>query len=91
MTGVEEIPEASEAINTLLGDADIRKMWIKMHTPFLNKIKLTGRKIGRNEICPFCTSGKKFKNCECYKSYIADRYFKGEETYEIKGKIRNVQ
>jgi len=22
-----------------------------------------GRKVGRNEICPFCDSGKKFKNC----------------------------
>lgn len=24
---------------------------------------------GRNDICPYCDSGKKFKNCSCYNKY----------------------
>ena len=24
---------------------------------------------GRNDICPYCDSGKKFKNCSCYKTH----------------------
>lgn len=29
----------------------------------LGPIRNTRRKVGRNESCPFCTSGKKFKSC----------------------------
>jgi uncharacterized protein YecA (UPF0149 family) len=39
--------------------------YIKSHTPW----RRIDRKINRNEICPLCDSGKKFKNCECYKTY----------------------
>lgn len=42
-----------------------QEMYTKMHTPF----KREYRKVGRNEICPFCDSGLKFKKCECYKTY----------------------
>ena len=42
-----------------------QKMYIKMHTPF----KRQYRKVGRNEICPFCDSGLKFKQCECSQTY----------------------
>ena len=42
-----------------------QEMYTKMHTPF----KREYRKVGRNEICPFCDSGLKFKHCECYKTY----------------------
>ena len=35
--------------------------WRAMHTPKVRKF----RKVGRNEICPFCDSGLKFKYCEC--------------------------
>ena len=42
-----------------------QEMYTKMHTPF----KREDRKVGRNEICPFCDSGLKFKHCECYKTY----------------------
>ena len=35
--------------------------WKAMHTPKVRKY----RKVGRNEICPFCDSGLKFKHCEC--------------------------
>lgn len=42
-----------------------KEMYTKMHTPF----KREYRKVGRNEICPFCDSGLKFKHCECYKTY----------------------
>ena len=45
--------------------------WKRMHTP----VKRAYRKVGRNEICPFCDSGLKFKYCECsikeeYQEYV---------------------
>ena len=42
-----------------------QEMHTKMHTPF----KREYGKVGRNETCPFCDSGLKFKHCECYKTY----------------------
>ena len=42
-----------------------QEMYTKMHTPF----KREYHKVGRNEICPYCDSGLKFKKCECYKTY----------------------
>ena len=42
-----------------------QEMYAKMHTPF----KREYRKVGRNEICPFCDSGLKFKHCECSQKY----------------------
>ncbi len=42
-----------------------QEMYVKMHTPF----KREYRKVGRNEICPFCDSGLKFKHCECSQKY----------------------
>lgn len=45
--------------------------WKAMHTPKVRKY----RKVGRNEICPFCDSGLKYKHCACsvedeYHSYV---------------------
>lgn len=58
---------------------EFRNMWIKMHTPWKSKIRTGthGHKTGRNEICPYCTSGKKFKKCECYERYKADPFIAG--------------
>ena len=42
-----------------------KEMYTKKHTPF----KREYRKVGRNEICPFCDSGLKFKHCECFEEY----------------------
>jgi uncharacterized protein YecA (UPF0149 family) len=42
-----------------------QEMYTKMHTPFKREYS----KVGRNEICPFCDSGLKFKHCECFKTY----------------------
>lgn len=56
---------AKEDLKTLMENPDFQKMWAKMHTPWHRR----SNKIGRNEICPFCNSGKKFKNCECYEKY----------------------
>ena len=58
---------------------------------YINKLKLTGYKTGRNEICPFCTSGKKFKNCACYKVYKNESYLTGIDAHNAKeqlGKLR---
>lgn len=41
--------------------------WKEMHTPKVRRFK----KVGRNEICPYCDSGLKFKHCECS---IDERY-----------------
>lgn len=37
--------------------------YLRMHTPW----KRRHLKVGRNDICPYCNSGLKFKNCECYE------------------------
>ena len=50
------------------------KVWNYMHTP-LRRDKV---KIGRNQICPLCKSGKKFKHCECSKTYTIN-YVNGYE------------
>jgi hypothetical protein len=42
-----------------------KEMYTKMHIPF----KREHGKVGRNEICPFCDSGLKFKHCECFQTY----------------------
>lgn len=57
--------EQAKSIEAMFGDDEFAKMWRKMHTPVTRPRK----KVGRNEICPYCNSGKKFKNCECYKKY----------------------
>lgn len=44
---------------------ELVEMWHRLHTPLVRE----HRKVGRNEICPFCDSGKKFKHCECYAKY----------------------
>jgi uncharacterized protein YecA (UPF0149 family) len=44
---------------------DLQRMWHKLHTPLVR----SRRKVGRNEVCPFCNSGKKFKDCKCYELY----------------------
>ena len=91
---VEEVNQktsAQEAKSELMNNEDFKNMWIKMHTPYINKLKLTGYKTGRNEICPFCTSGKKFKNCACYKVYKNESYLTGIDAHNAKeqlGKLR---
>lgn len=44
---------------------ELVEMWHRLHTPLVRE----HRKVSRNEICPFCDSGKKFKHCECYAKY----------------------
>jgi hypothetical protein len=34
----------------------------------------TAKKVGRNDVCPFCDSGKKVKHCNCEGA----RKFRGE-------------
>lgn len=66
----------AEFMKEMFQNEEFRNMWIKMHTPWTSKIKTGtfGHKTGRNEICPYCTSGKKFKNCKCYENYKADSF-----------------
>ena len=52
-------------------EEDFKRMWIKTHTPIIKRLDPPGR----NEICPYCNSGLKFKKCECYQQY-------GEAVYE---------
>lgn len=56
-------------INELLANEDLARMWKKLHTPLLRT-----NKVGRNDICPYCNSEKKFKNCECYKTHSSENY-----------------
>lgn len=51
-------------LQELIESEEFQRMYAKMHTPWVRRYK----KVGRNEICPFCNSGKKYKNCECSKS-----------------------
>lgn len=48
----------------LMSDEDFQRNFMKLHTPLT-----TSNRIGRNDICPFCNSGKKFKKCECFKTH----------------------
>ena len=70
----EVISEGAEATVEDVNDNEARfqramqdwaEMYQKMHTPF----KREYRKVRRNEICPFCDSGLKFKHCECFQKY----------------------
>ena len=63
ITENQKLEDTTEGQASAITEEDIRKMWAKLHTP----IKCVTRMPGRNEICPFCNSGKKFKNCTCYK------------------------
>lgn len=62
---VEEVAEAQVNGEFERQFAEWKEVYTKMHTPFKREF----RKVGRNEICPFCNSGLKFKRCECYKNY----------------------
>ena len=52
-------------LNDILESEEFQRMYAKMHTPWKRRYE----KVNRNSICPFCSSGKKFKNCECYEKY----------------------
>lgn len=56
-----------ETMKEFLSNDDIARMWKKLHTPLVRTSK-----VGRNDICPYCNSGKKFKNCECYKTHSVE-------------------
>jgi len=44
---------------------DFIRIYKKMHTPWKRRYS----KINRNDVCPFCNSGLKFKKCECYEKF----------------------
>ena len=46
-------------------DNELLEQLRKAHTPW----RRATIKVGRNDICPFCNSGKKFKKCDCYNKY----------------------
>lgn len=59
----KKIQEQLEAVKELIANEDMAKL----HTPLVRTSK-----VGRNDICPYCNSGKKFKNCECYKTHSSE-------------------
>lgn len=61
----EKVNIEETGLKSLIESEEFQKMYAKMHTPWKRRYD----KIRRNEICPFCDSGKKFKNCECYEKY----------------------
>lgn len=63
--------EQLENIKSLFEESpDLQRMWYKLHTPLVRN----SSKVRRNQVCPYCNSGKKFKNCECYKTHSVE-YF----------------
>ena len=63
-----------EQLKEIMSNEEFQRTFMKLHTP-LNATKLPGR----NDICPYCNSGKKFKNCECYKTHqveYTNKYYK---------------
>ena len=67
----EEIKEKAQEVDMKDFEERFHQMWVKTHTPIVKVLAPPGR----NEICPYCNSGKKFKNCQCFKDY-------GEAVYE---------
>ena len=51
-------------LKEIIDNPEFKATYQKMHTPWHRRY----RKIRPNEICPFCNSGKKFKNCDCKKA-----------------------
>ena len=72
-----ENKETIGAIKQAFEDKDFQRKWMEMHTPWVR----THRKVRRNEICPFCESGQKYKNCKCY----ADKHKYTLDTKHTKG------
>ena len=68
---MEKINKDEEAKNKLISIAEqneeFAKTFMRLHTPLKATILP-----GRNDICPFCNSGKKFKKCECYKIKVKE-------------------
>lgn len=61
--------EQLENIKSLFEESpDLQRMWYKLHTPLVRNAS----KVRRNQVCPYCNSGKKFKNCECYKTHSVE-------------------
>lgn len=56
--------EIKDKFQEMMSNEDFQRNFMKLHTP-LTAIN----KVNRNDICPFCDSGKKFKKCECYKTH----------------------
>jgi uncharacterized protein YecA (UPF0149 family) len=54
-----------ENIEDLLNSEEFIRTYAKMHTPWKRRVD----KPRRNDICPFCNSGLKFKNCECFEKF----------------------
>ena len=62
-----EQQKENELVERAKQNEDFARNFMKLHTP------LTATKLpGRNDICPFCDSGLKFKKCECYKTHIKE-------------------
>lgn len=59
--------QQEKLVNYAKENQDFARTWMRLHTP-LNATSLPGR----NDICPYCDSGKKFKNCECYKTHTKE-------------------
>lgn len=59
-----------EGFKGILENEDFGRMWMKMHTPWVRRNK----KVYRNDICPYCDSGLKYKKCECYKKDSIGKY-----------------
>ena len=67
--------EKLEGFKGILENEDFGRMWMKMHTPWVRRHK----KVSRNEICPFCDSGLKYKQCECYEKRFNGKYVLDEK------------
>ena len=59
--------ESKDLVQLLKDNPDLANMWHRLHTPLIRQYK----KVNRNDICPFCNSGKKFKTCTCYTKYTS--------------------
>ena len=60
--------EQEEQIKEISSNSEFKKAWSRLHTPWIREPK-----VGRNEICPFCNSGKKFKKCCIGMNVIHDK------------------
>ncbi len=59
--------------------------WLNRHPRTLSGTIFNFRRIGRNEICPLCDSGLKYKKCCLVSENLKNRYIENKYKESLNG------